>query len=149
MLATPEQPDDADNPLRIMFGNEGASPRITQFATRFAVKMFEVYGTSEGGIAIRRDEHTPPYALGPCPPGVKVVDDDGHDMPKARFDQHGRLINAEECVGLLVQTQPVGAFSGYYKNEGATRAVHPPGLAMDRRPGLHRRRGVCVFCRAG
>jgi fatty-acyl-CoA synthase len=121
VLATPERSDDSENPLRMMFGNEGSSPRIAEFAKRFGVKMFETYGTSEGGIGIPRDEHTPTYALGPAPPGVTVVDDDGNDMPRARFDQHGRLSNPEECVGHLVQTQPVGAFSGYYKNEQATR----------------------------
>jgi fatty-acyl-CoA synthase len=121
VLATPEQPDDADNPLRIMFGNEGASPRLGQFAGRFGVNLFESYGTSEGGISILRDEKTPPYALGPVPPGVKVVDEEGNELAAAHLDQHGRVSNPEECVGLLVQTQPVGAFSGYYKNDEATR----------------------------
>jgi fatty-acyl-CoA synthase len=121
ILATPAQPDDGDNPLRMMFGNEGSSPRIAEFAKRFGVTMFETYGTSEGGISIRRDENTPAYALGPAPPGVRIVDDDGIDTPRARFSEHGQLLNPEECVGHLVQTKPVGAFSGYYKNEEATR----------------------------
>ena len=32
ILATPEQPDDADNPLRLAFGNEASTRDITEFA---------------------------------------------------------------------------------------------------------------------
>src|SRR5690606_29478978 len=35
ILATPEKPDDADNPLRIAFGNEAAPRDIAAFARRF------------------------------------------------------------------------------------------------------------------
>jgi fatty-acyl-CoA synthase len=120
VLSTPERPDDAENPLRVMFGNEGASPRIAEFSRRFGVKVFEAYGTSEGGISMLKDERTPTFALGPAPPGVRVVDEDGRELSRAKFDELGRLVNPEECVGLLVQTEPVGAFTGYYRNERAT-----------------------------
>ena len=122
ILATPRRDDDADNPLRVMFGNEGASPRLTEFAERFGVKLIDTYGTSEGGIAILRDATTPAYALGPVPDGVKVVDDDGREMPRAKFDDTGALANAEECVGHLVQTHPLSneTFAGYYNNDTAT-----------------------------
>ena len=32
ILATPEQPDDADNPLKFLYGNEGAPRDLTRFA---------------------------------------------------------------------------------------------------------------------
>ncbi len=35
VLATPERPDDADNPLRAVYGNEGAPGDIERFASRF------------------------------------------------------------------------------------------------------------------
>ena len=33
---------------------------------------------------------------------------------------HGRVINVEESVGEIVNTQGSGPFEGYYKNEEAT-----------------------------
>ena len=38
VLATPEQPDDADNPLRAVYGNEGAPADIDRFAARFGMR---------------------------------------------------------------------------------------------------------------
>ena len=35
VLATPERPDDADNPLRVVYGNEGAPGDLERFARRF------------------------------------------------------------------------------------------------------------------
>ncbi|MGV0554422.1 AMP-binding protein, partial [Mycobacterium kansasii] len=35
VLATPERPDDADNPLRAVYGNEGVPDDIERFARRF------------------------------------------------------------------------------------------------------------------
>ena len=35
VLAQPESPDDADNPLRAVYGNEGAPADIERFGARF------------------------------------------------------------------------------------------------------------------
>ena len=40
--------------------------------------------------------------------------------PRADLDERGRVRNAEECVGEIVNTQGVGPFEGYYNNEDAT-----------------------------
>jgi fatty-acyl-CoA synthase len=50
-----------------------------------------------------------------------VVDADGGEVPRAQFDAQGRLLNAEECVGEIVNTLGVGPFEGYYRNEDAMR----------------------------
>jgi fatty-acyl-CoA synthase len=50
---------------------------------------------------------------------VKVVDDEGHERARARFDEAGRLTNADECVGEIVNTSGVGPFEGYYNNDEA------------------------------
>ncbi|PRC52774.1 acyl-CoA synthetase, partial [Mycobacterium sp. ITM-2017-0098] len=39
ILATPEQQDDADNPLRVAYGNEGAPRDLSRFAQRFGVQV--------------------------------------------------------------------------------------------------------------
>jgi fatty-acyl-CoA synthase len=51
--------------------------------------------------------------------GIKVVDPDGNERPPARFDRDGRLDNAEECVGEMVNVEGQGPFEGYYRNEEA------------------------------
>ncbi|MGO9070851.1 AMP-binding protein, partial [Mycobacterium sp.] len=52
VLATPERPDDADNPLRAVYGNEGAPGDIERFASRFGCLVIDGFGSTEGGVAI-------------------------------------------------------------------------------------------------
>ena len=44
----------------------------------------------------------------------------GTEQAIAIFDADGRLANAEECVGEIVNTAGVGPFEGYYNNPAAT-----------------------------
>jgi fatty-acyl-CoA synthase len=120
ILATDEQPDDADNPVRRAYGNEGADQIVAAFATRFGVDVLDGFGPTEGGIGIFRGENDPPGALGHGGDNIKVVDPDGNELPRAEFDADGRLVNAEACVGELVNASGPGPFEGYYKNEEAT-----------------------------
>src|SRR5579871_5914265 len=59
ILATPEQPDDADNPLEAAFGNEANPWDIEAFARRFGCRVVDGYGSSEGGASITRTPETP------------------------------------------------------------------------------------------
>ena len=52
VLATPEQPDDADNPLRAVYGNEGVPGDIERFGRRFGCVVQDGFGSTEGGVAI-------------------------------------------------------------------------------------------------
>ena len=120
LLATPEQPDDADNPLRVAFGNEGSPEIVDAFARRFGVEVIDAYGATEGGVAVNRDAEQRPGALGQAGPAVKVVDEEGRELPAARIDgATGRVLNPEECVGEIVNTAGVGPFEGYYNNAEA------------------------------
>jgi fatty-acyl-CoA synthase len=121
ILATPEKPDDADNTLRVAYGNEGSPQLVSGFASRFGVHVIDAYGATEGGIAVNRDVPTRLGALGVAPDNIKVVDEDGVERARAQFDASGRVINADDCVGEMVNTQGAGPFEGYYKNEDATR----------------------------
>ena len=120
LLAQPEGPDDADNPLRVAFGNEGSPQVVEEFSRRFGVEVIDAYGATEGGVAVNRDAEERAGALGLVGAGVKVVDEDGNEKPRARFDAAGRLANADECVGEIVNTAGVGPFEGYYNNPAAT-----------------------------
>jgi fatty-acyl-CoA synthase len=121
LLATPERLDDADNPLRVGFGNEGSPHVVEQAATRFGVNIIDVFGSTEGAIALDRTGDRPRGSIGRLRQGIVVVHEDGLEVPRARFDGEGGLVNAEQCVGEIVNTLGVGPFEGYYRNEEAMR----------------------------
>ena len=120
LVATPPGPDDADNPLRVAFGNEGAPAVLDEFARRFDVEVIDAFGSTEGGLALNRDGPERPGAMGQAGPTIRIVDEDGQECPPARYDADGRLTNAEACVGEIVNTAGAGPFEGYYNNPDAT-----------------------------
>jgi fatty-acyl-CoA synthase len=119
LLATPERADDADTALRIAFGNEGSPQVVAEAARRFGIRIVDVFGSTEGAIALDRTGGPPPGSVGRLRQGILVVDPEGNEVPPARFDDAGRLSNAEECVGELVNTLGAGPFEGYYRNDEA------------------------------
>ena len=119
LLATPERDDDADTSLRIAFGNEGSPQVVAAASRRFGMTIVDVFGSTEGAIALDRTGGPPPGSVGRLRQGIAVVDPDGREVPRARFDDLGRLLNAESCVGEIVNTLGVGPFEGYYRNDEA------------------------------
>lgn len=120
VLATPERPDDADNTLRVMYGNEGSAPAVAEFGRRFGTMVVDGFGSTEGGVAISATPGAPPGALGKLPDGIAILNQEtGKPCPPAEFDAAGRLVNAEAATGELVNTAGSGAFSGYYNNPEA------------------------------
>ncbi|HUO37619.1 MAG TPA: long-chain-fatty-acid--CoA ligase FadD17 [Mycobacterium sp.] len=116
VLATPERPDDADNPLRAVYGNEGAPGDIDRFARRFGTVVIDGFGSTEGGVAISRTPDSPPGALGPLPEGIRIVDPD----------------TSEPCppgvTGELVNVAGAGRFEGYYNDPDAEAERMAGGL---------------------
>jgi len=120
ILATPEQPDDADNPIVIAFGNEAADLDIEKFGTRFGCTVIDGYGSTEGGAHVNRSPEMPKGALGMPADGIVVLDPETlEEMPRARFDAEGRLLDPEECIGEIVNKNGAPGFEGYYKNDEA------------------------------
>jgi fatty-acyl-CoA synthase len=123
ILATPERPDDADNPLRCVFGNEAAERDIARFSERFGCTVTDSYGSSEGAAVVFRVPDMPKGALGICDEHHVVLNSEtGEECPRARFDERGRLLNAEEAIGELVNRAGGSVFEGYYKNPEAGAA---------------------------
>lgn len=122
ILATPEQPDDADNPLRRGYGNEASEADMVRFQERFGCRLNDGYGQTETGASIVRVPGMPPGALGvPAQDGIVVLNPEtGEECPRARFDAEGRLLNAEEATGEIVNLAG-GMFEGYWKNAEANR----------------------------
>jgi fatty-acyl-CoA synthase len=107
VLATPPRPDDADNPLKAVYGNEGAPADVERFARRFNTVVVDGFGSTEGGVAIGRTADTPPGALGPLPDGTEIVDvDTGEPCPPG-------------VTGEIVNTAGAGRFEGYYNDPAA------------------------------
>jgi fatty-acyl-CoA synthase len=122
VLATPEQPDDADNPLRFVFGNEAAERDTQRFAERFGVIVVDNYGSTEGGATVVRDPEQPPGSLGRAAEGIEVRDpESGERCPPARFDVDGVLLNPDAAIGEMVSTTGAAGFEGYYANDEANR----------------------------
>ncbi|MGO9342775.1 MAG: AMP-binding protein [Acidimicrobiales bacterium] len=123
LLATPEKPDDADNTLRLAYGNEGSPQVVESVSRRFGVEVVDVFGSTEGAIALDRSGNPPRGSIGALRDDVAIVDPEGNPVPVAEFDSDGRLANADACVGEIVNTAGVGPFEGYYKNEEAMAAT--------------------------
>ena len=107
ILATTPKPDDRDNPLRIMYGNEGSPTDLPLFSERFDVTVIDGFGSTEGGVAIARTPETPDGALGPLPEELDILDVDT-----------GRPC-LPGVVGELVNTTGPGQFRGYYNDPEA------------------------------
>jgi fatty-acyl-CoA synthase len=123
ILATPEQPDDANNTLRLAFGNEGADHDLERFAKRFGCQVLDSYGSTEGAVSIGRVPNQPAGSLGIGAPGTVILDPEtGAEKPPARFAANGKLLNADEAIGEIANVQSAATFEGYYKNEGANAA---------------------------
>ncbi|OBA81585.1 acyl-CoA synthetase [Mycobacterium sp. 1164966.3] len=121
LMATPEQPDDFDNPLVRGFGTEASPDDQSEFRRRFGAELFEGYGSSEGGAVVARDPAAPPGALGrPAHAGVAVVDPETlQDCAPAVLDEHGRVCNPDEAVGEIVDKYGSRDFEGYWRNDAA------------------------------
>jgi len=120
IVATPETPDDSDNPLRIMYGNEGTAPAIAEFRRRFDAVVVDGFGSTEGGVSIPATPGAPAGSLGRLPEDIHILHPEtGNPCPPAEFDARGRIVNADEATGELVNVRGAGQFAGYYKNPEA------------------------------
>ncbi|MFD3747457.1 fatty-acid--CoA ligase FadD1 [Nocardia sp. NPDC058633] len=129
ILATEQRPDDADNPLRVAFGNEATDRDIDEFTRRFGCTVWDGFGSTELAIIITREPGTPPGSIGKGYPGVAVYNSATvSECPPAIFDEHGALANPSEAVGELVNADGTGLFMGYYGDEEATAERTRGGL---------------------
>jgi fatty-acyl-CoA synthase len=122
IVATPPTEHDRDHRLRYVLGPETSARDKEAFTERFGVPLVEGYGSSENAIVLKPVPGARPGALGRARgrDDVAVVDPStGEELPRADFDEHGRLTNAEACIGELVGRQARSNFEGYYNNPEA------------------------------
>lgn len=121
VLATPEQPDDADNPLRVMYGNEATERDIAEFSRRFGCRIIDGFGSSEFAVVVVREDGTPAGSIGKGWGGVAIYHPDTvTECATAVFGPNGELLNTVDAVGELVNTTGSGPFTGYYNDPEAT-----------------------------
>jgi fatty-acyl-CoA synthase len=124
VLETPPRPDDRDNSLKLVLGPETSAADMAAFEERFGCPVFAGYGSSENAIILYPPPRDTPGALGTAPRGdeIAVVDPDTLEVrPVARFDEAGRLLNAEEAIGELVGRNALDRFEGYYGDPESER----------------------------
>ena len=122
IVATPPTTQDRDHRLRYVLGPETSAQDRAAFTERFGVPLVEGYGSSENAIVLMPVADPRPGALGRASArdDVAVVDPDtGEELVPAVFDEHGRLTNADACIGELVGRQARANFEGYYNNPEA------------------------------
>ncbi|MBW2086102.1 MAG: AMP-binding protein, partial [Deltaproteobacteria bacterium] len=113
LMKQPEKPDDADNPVRLVFSAACPANLWVAFEKRFNVEIYEGYAAVDGGgVFIMNRGDAPVGSVGKFPPVVewKLVDDDGNEVPQGEV---GELINKvpEDRKGRVVE---------YYKNPEAS-----------------------------
>jgi fatty-acyl-CoA synthase len=119
ILATPPRPDDLDNRLQFALGPETSPADTAAFQERFGCPVFAGYGSSENAIVLMPAPAAKRTALGTAPPGDDIVvvnQETAEECPPARFDEHGRLLNADEAIGEIVGRNVLARFEGYYAN---------------------------------
>jgi len=85
LYAQSPQPDDSNNPLRMIYSVPNPHEVLDEFKTRFDVELTEGYGSTEANICVysRPDEDTPLGSCGRAAPEyeVRIVDAQGRDCP--------------------------------------------------------------------
>ncbi len=122
ILSTPPTDDDRNHSIKYVLGPESAPADVRAFRKRFGPPVIEGYGSSENAIILVPDPALPKGSLGRPLEGIDVVILDpmtAVEKARARFDEHGRLLNAGEAIGELVSRNATARFEGYYNNPEA------------------------------
>lgn len=103
----PEQADDADNPVRLAWGVPVPEFKL-DFERRFALKLIEGYGSTEGGIAVfqRDGKQYPKGSCGEVAGGwqLRLLDDSGKQVATGEV---GEIVTRPD--------DPTQMMSGYLK----------------------------------
>ena len=85
LYAEPRRPDDADNPLRMIYAVPNPHDVRADFLARFDLQMTEGYGSTEANIVAytRPEEATPKGAAGRAAPQyeIRIVDEMDREAP--------------------------------------------------------------------
>ena len=120
ILATPEQPDDAENTLRIAFGNEAADRDIDEFGRRFGCTVWDGFGSTETAVIVTRPDDCPTGSIGRGFSGVAIYDSETVGNATSRASTRrcpGQRRRGDRRAGQHLRQR---TFRGYYNDPGAT-----------------------------
>lgn len=112
VYSEPEREDDADNPVRLVLSAGMPQAIWRNFEKRFDVKIFEMYGAIEGGMALNPPGTGPVGSFGKAPPNleIRIVDEEGSECPPGEM---GELVSRPvDGSGVRVE---------YFKNPDASK----------------------------
>ncbi|HVW44956.1 MAG TPA: AMP-binding protein [Amycolatopsis sp.] len=134
LLSQPPRPDDADNPLRLVFSGHHTE-LSEQFGERFAVGAYDCYGSTEAGFPLVRLESPPDRErmwCGKCREGYQalVVDDAGTPVEDGTAGElwikgDSRLMLMDRYLNQPEATAK--AFAGDWYRTGDIVIRHPDG----------------------
>lgn len=82
LMKQPERPDDADNPVRVVFSAACPASVWAEFEARFAVQIIEGYAAVDGGgYMIMNLGNAPKGSIGKPMNPIRIVDNEGNDVP--------------------------------------------------------------------
>jgi crotonobetaine/carnitine-CoA ligase len=112
LMKQPERPNDADNPVRVVFSAACPASVWAEFEKRFAVRIIEGYGAVDGaGFGVVNLGQSPKGSFGKPTNPVRIVDEDDNDVP---VGQPGELLFQVDDAKLRRVE--------FYKNEEASNA---------------------------
>lgn len=149
LLKAEPRADDADNPLRLLFG-AGATPEVHEvFERRFRARLVEGYGMSEIGLALVSTLDDPrPGSCGKPHPDCEVMLVDEEGAPVGDDTPGELLVRPRRPWSMLLEyygmpEKTVEAWQGLWFHTGDTLVRDADGFYrfLDRKKDAIRRRG--------
>ena len=110
LMKQPERPNDAENPVRVVFSAACPASVWAAFEERFGVRIIEGYAAVDGaGFAVFNFGQSPKGSIGKPSMAYRIVDEDGSDAPPGRPGELWFRID-----------DPKRRRVEYYKNEAAS-----------------------------
>ena len=118
LLSVPEAADDVEVPLRLAIGNEAS-----EYDIRGVRPPLRLPGARQ--LRLNRGSHHHPPRRRRCRRALGTANDVGQRCSTPRpaksalavFDAHRRVVNLDQAVGEIVETEPTSGFEGYYRND--------------------------------
>ena len=115
---------------------------------RFGIKIIDVFGSTEGAIALDRTGGPPRGSVGRLRQGIAVVDPDGRRGPQSALRRRGPSGQRRAVCRRDRQHPRSGAVRGVLPQRGSDAPHHPQRLVLERRPRVRRRGRLGVLRRS-
>ncbi len=115
LLAQPDRPDDADNPVTVAWGAAAPADRWREFEQRFGLELREGYGLSEAGNFVTLNIGGPVGSIGRPVEEFEAWIAGAEPSERAAVDQVGEIVVRPRETGITM--------SRYFGDEERTAAV--------------------------